>query len=610
MVTGNTEVSWNHRRPRRFFVNHGPSLFTSDLLAWMIAYPLAFLLRTESLPSSSMQWLALASLAALAAIIQSLSGLAARVYRGRYIEATLDEAIGVAVVSLSSAAVTILGWTWLPQGLVPGSVVVLAWFCALAFMAARRLARRLSIRRSALARPGRRTLLIGAGTVATHVVNLLVQQQTELKPVGVLEAARAVTLQRVAGLPVLGTVDDLQDVASRHRAEVVLVADVGIDARQLRDIDVRCSGASLELLVVPSLLPARVTELKLSDLSPPTDEDLLGRRSIAAVNEQGLRRLFSGEVVLVTGAGGSIGRELAQQVAGYGPGELLLLDRDESALLDTALALTGRGDASSPDLLLCDIRNHVAVDSLVAQHKPSIIFHAAALKHLAFLERFPGEAFHTNVLGTMHLLDSARRHSVGRFVNVSTDKAADPSSVLGFTKRIAERLTAHYALEATTGDQNFVSVRFGNVVGSRGSVVETFHKQIARGGPVTVTDLRATRFMMSKKEATHLLLQAVLLGRPGETLILDMGEPIKIIDIAEELIRRSGREVPVIVTGLRPGEKLHENLLGKGDHVIPTPNSQVTHASVEPLDPNQLRSIQVESIDVLLLQALCDLQVT
>ncbi len=264
-------------------------------------------------------------------------------------------------------------------------------------------------------------------------------------------------------------------------------------------------------------------------------EDLLGRRPIQT-DLGAIADYLSTKTVLITGAGGSIGSELARQVHRFGPKELVLLDRDESGLHAVQLSIYGKGLLDTPDMVLADIRDAVALDDVFAAHRPDVVFHAAALKHLPMLEQYPAEGWKTNVLGTLNVLEAAHRHGVQRFVNISTDKAADPSSVLGKTKRIAEELTASFA---TDGAGDYLSVRFGNVLGSRGSVLESFTAQIRGGGPVTVTHPEITRYFMTIPEACELVIQAGAIGNPGDVLVLDMGSPIRILDVAKRLIAQN-----------------------------------------------------------------------
>jgi FlaA1/EpsC-like NDP-sugar epimerase len=301
---------------------------------------------------------------------------------------------------------------------------------------------------------------------------------------------------------------------------------------------------------------------------------------------------LTGRRILVTGAGGSIGSELCRQLHHFDPAELIMVDRDESALHAVKLSLDGRALLDTPDLVLLDIRDDRAVGRLMAARRPEVVFHAAALKHLPLLQRHPGEAFLTNVLGTQRLLEAAAEGGVTRFVNISTDKAADPISVLGYSKRISERLTARMADQA---EGIYLSVRFGNVLGSRGSVLTAFQVQVAAGGPITVTDPKVMRYFMTVEEAVELVIQAGAIGRNGEVLVLDMGDPVRIDEIARFLADRAERPIDIVYTGLRPGEKLEEALLGQGEVDERPFHPLISHVPVPPLDPDLLSTIDPEA---------------
>ena len=341
----------------------------------------------------------------------------------------------------------------------------------------------------------------------------------------------------------------------------------------------------LTVKVLPSveeLIDGNVGPYDIRDL---TDEDLLGRRQLDTDIES-IAGYISGRRVLVTGAGGSIGSELCRQLTRLGPSELIMLDRDESALHAVEMSIHGRSLLDTDETVLADIRDVSTLRDIFERRRPDVVFHAAALKHLPLLERFPDEAFKTNVLGTWNVLDAARSVDVTAFVNISSDKAANPTSVLGYSKRVAERLTADIGADPSSG--RYLSVRFGNVLGSRGSVLGIFHSQIARGGPITVTDPGATRYFMTIPEAVQLVIQAGAIGESGEVLILDMGEPVSIYDLARRLVQRSGKDVPIEFTGLRPGEKLHEELLGDDESDERPRHHLISHAKVPQLDPAQL----------------------
>nr|WP_223875286.1 polysaccharide biosynthesis protein [Nanchangia anserum] len=290
--------------------------------------------------------------------------------------------------------------------------------------------------------------------------------------------------------------------------------------------------------------------------------------------------VLRGARVLVTGGGGSIGRELTRQIAARVPARLTILDRDESALHATELTVTGDGRLVSDMCALADIRDHAALGAIVDDVAPDVIVHAAALKHVPLLQRYPDEGWKTNVVGTRNVLEHALRIGVDAFVNVSTDKAADPATVLGVTKRVAERLTAH---AATLGQGRYVSVRFGNVWPSRGCVLHTFAHQIEHGLPVRVTHPDATRYVMTCEQACRLVLEALAIGEGGQALVLDMGAPVRIADVARRLIERAGADVAVTYTGVRPGEKLTETLFSEREDPHPTAHPAMRAVTPAPL---------------------------
>ena len=323
---------------------------------------------------------------------------------------------------------------------------------------------------------------------------------------------------------------------------------------------------------------------RIEGVRDPRISDLLGRRPIRT-DVTAIAGHFAGKRILVTGAGGSIGSELCRQLHQFAPAELIMLDRDESALHEVQLTLHGRALLDSDETLLADIRDPRRVREVFERFHPQIVFHAAALKHLPLLERYPAEAVQSNVLGTQTVLEAAAACGVESCVTISPDKAADPVSVLGYSKRIAERLTAHMAGQA---DGTYLSVRFGNVLGSRGSVLGALSAQVKAGGPLTVTHPDVTRYFMTVDEAIQLVLQATVIGGSGEVLILDMGDPVRIADIARRLSAQSAHPVDIVFTGLRPGEKLAEDLLGIDEEDYRPSHPLIRHALVKPLDPGRL----------------------
>jgi FlaA1/EpsC-like NDP-sugar epimerase len=337
-------------------------------------------------------------------------------------------------------------------------------------------------------------------------------------------------------------------------------------------LDIRVLPQTSELLQQPSV--------RVSDVRTVTERDLLGRHVIET-DVEAIAGYITGRRVLVTGAGGSIGSELCRQIHRFTPAKLVMLDRDESGLHELQLSMEGRALLDKRTLVVCNIQDVDALDDVFREHRPEVVFHAAALKHLPLLEMWPAEAIKTNVIGTRNLLAASMKFGVGRLVNISTDKAADPVSVLGYTKRIAERLTS-----ATTAPAGavYMSVRFGNVLGSRGSVLITFRAQILAGGPVTVTDPDVTRYFMTVQEAVQLVIQAGAIGGSGEVLVLDMGSPARIAEVARRLVEESNRPIEILFTGLRPGEKLHEVLFEEGEPDIRPQHQLISHVQVPPID--------------------------
>jgi FlaA1/EpsC-like NDP-sugar epimerase len=332
-----------------------------------------------------------------------------------------------------------------------------------------------------------------------------------------------------------------------------------------------------------------LTSVRFSDLRDLEVNDLLSRKPINT-DVASIAGYLTGKNVLVTGAGGSIGAELCRQIHRFGPAELIMLDRDESALHAVQLSIYGRVQLDSPGIALADIRDIEVIRRVLAQRRPDVVFHAAALKHLPLLEQYPEEAWKTNVMGTMNVLDAARAVKVRQFINISTDKAANPSSVLGRSERIGERLVADAAMK-TTG--TFLSVRFGNVLDSRGSVLTTFAEQLSAGLPLTITHPDVTRFFMTISEAVQLVIQAAAIGRSGEALVLDMGRPERIVELAQTLMTVSGKRSEIIFTGLRSGEKLHEELFGAGEDDRRPVHPAISQVPVPGLNPREVRACAV-----------------
>jgi FlaA1/EpsC-like NDP-sugar epimerase len=405
---------------------------------------------------------------------------------------------------------------------------------------------------------------------------MLRNKQSPYVPVALLDDDEAKVHLKIMGVPVAGRRTDLPEVAAAKGAEALVIAVPTAEASVVRDLAAIAGEAGLRTLILPPVDRLLGESVNLTDIRPLSEEDLLGRVQIDT-DIEAIAEYLTDRRVLVTGAGGSIGSELCRQISRFAPSELIMLERDESALHAVQLSIDGRGLLDDPNLVIADIRDAQRVHEVFDQYAPEVVFHTAALKHVPLLESHPDEGHKTNVVGTQNLLEAAARTGVTRFVNISTDKAADPINVLGRTKRMAEQLTSR-AAECAEGD--FMSVRFGNVLGSRGSVLVAFRQQIEAGGPVTVTHRDVTRYFMTIPEAVELVIQAGAIGGGGDAFVLDMGEPVRIYEVARRLVEQAERPVEIVFTGLRPGEKLHEVLLGDDEMGAPTSHPLITRVEV------------------------------
>jgi FlaA1/EpsC-like NDP-sugar epimerase len=518
-----------------------------------------------------------------ACLLQLVVGTLVMLYRGRYRTATFEESLGLALTVGVVGA--LLGITFIgiaDAGTFPRATAVLTPPIALLLMAAGRWGHRALRDRGGRPADAERVLIYGAGDAGYQLVRLIASDRSSpYQVVGFIDDARSRRNLRLLGVPVVGGRDKIVDAASSRGATTVILAITKATADLVRETADITEAAGLRFLVLPPLGELIGGRVRLSDIREVDIADLLGRHQIDT-NLGEIAGYLTGRVVLITGAGGSIGSELARQVHRFGPRELVLLDRDESALHAVQLSIYGQGLLNTPDMVLGEIRDAKALDAVFERHRPEVVFHTAALKHLPMLEQYPEEGWKTNVMGTLNVLKAAEANGCVKFVNISTDKAADPTSVLGQTKRLAEQLTAWYAGRSLG---TYLSVRFGNVLGSRGSMLHTFTTQIEAGGPVTVTHPEVTRFIMTIPEACELTIQAAAIGEPGEVLVLDMGEPVRILDVAKRLIAQSEANVEIIFTGLRKGEKLHETLFGADERGQFKRHPLICHVPVQPLSP-------------------------
>jgi FlaA1/EpsC-like NDP-sugar epimerase len=524
-------------------------------------------------------------------------GVIAGLYRGRYLRGSRDEVAAVALACFLTACCLAAAGRLLMAGqsALPETVLGGAAFAMVAMLGARYVAFAARLRSRPPAPTATKIIVFGAGAAGAQLIGRLAAQPgAPYQPVAILDDDPAKRRLRISGVPVLGGRDQIAEAAASTGAKVLVIAIAGRSGRVIQDLTEAAEGCGLVPKVIPSISELLAGGALIEGVRDPRISDLLGRPA-ATTDVAKVREHIAGKRVLVTGAGGSIGAELCRQLHRLGPGgpaELIMLDRDESALHAVQLALRGRALLDSEETVLADIRDLHRVQEVFGRFRPDIVFHAAALKHLPLLERCPAEAVKSNVWGTLNVLRAAADHGVASFVNISTDKAANPVSVLGYSKRIAERLTA-YTSDQTGG--RYLSVRFGNVLGSRGSVLTALSAQVAAGGPVTVTHPEVSRYFMIVDEAVQLVLQAAAIGRGGEVLVLDMGKPVRIADIARRLTASTAPEVDIVFTGLRPGEKLTEDLLGPGETDQRPCHPLISQVPVPPLRPADVAALDPDA---------------
>lgn len=498
-------------------------------------------------------------------------------------------------VTLSAASLVVLLFL-LPDRKFPSSLIVLVWLIELVAIGGARFAWRLARERVLGSISGHSvpTLVIGADHTGVDLVQEMRRRRSgedSLMPIGFLDDDPRLTGHLIEGLKVFGTIADLPAVLRDKHVEMVISSDPSIPGRVLRDIARVCTEANVRVKTLPGLADlqqgARPSLAQIRDIRI---EDLLGREPVQLDLEE-LGAFLHGQRVLVTGAGGSIGSELARQVAEYGPAELVLLDHAENGLYFINNEIVSQRPGFPVHAIVCDIRDAAGIESAFARFRPEVVFHAAAHKHVPLLEVSPREAVLNNIVGTRNLVDSSDRHGVRKFVLISTDKAVNPSSVMGASKRVCEMMLQSASQRSST---RFCAVRFGNVLGSDGSVIPLFQRQLQRGGPLTVTHPEARRYFMTIPEAVRLVLQAGAMGRGGELFLLDMGEQVRIQDLARQLVRlaglREGEDIDIVFTGLRPGEKLYEELHSHTEKTRITRHERILAWELDSIDETGLRA--------------------
>lgn len=568
---------------------------TAIVVAWLGAYLLRFNL---SLPPEY-QYAALSTLVWVVPLQAALFwyfGL----YRGIWRFASLPDlkrilrAVGVA--SVATILVLIL---FRVEAVVPRSVLILDPLLLVLIMGGSRFAYRAwkDHRFAGLLRETRPVLIIGAGSAADFLLRELNRTPSGYQPVGLLDDALDKRGRLIQGVPVLGPTREVKRWTGKMAVRDIILALPSASHAVRTQLAEQCARLGLNILTIPSMEDLMQGRVSVASLRKIELDDLLGREPVK-LDSEGLHQLLADKVVMVTGAGGSIGSELCRQIAHFKPRLLVMLEQSEFALYGMEQEFARSCPEQALRCVIGDVKDSARVNQVMREQRPNVVFHAAAYKHVPLMEQVNTlQALKNNVLGTWVVAGAAREAGVGRFVMISTDKAVNPTNVMGATKRLAEMVCQSLQREGegdVRGDVNtrFVSVRFGNVLGSSGSVIPKFQKQIEAGGPVTVTHPEITRFFMSIPEAAQLVMQAGLMGRGGEIFVMDMGDSIKIADLARLMIRLSGKseeEIRIEYSGLRPGEKLYEELLADAETTLPTPHPKLRVASARKADDDLVR---------------------
>ncbi|MEK9826087.1 MAG: nucleoside-diphosphate sugar epimerase/dehydratase, partial [Methylotenera sp.] len=547
-------------------------------LAWFLAYSLRFNFAIpESFVESFLQTLPWVIL------LQAGIFIALGLYRGVWRFASVADLRRIILAVIASAIVIIAVFFMLKlEVVIPRSVLVLDPILLILMMGGSRFAYRAwkdhKLYGTTL-RQGNPVLVLGAGEAAATLVKDLARS-SQWQVVGLLDDDVRLTGREVFGVKVRGVIADLENIAKRYDIGHVIVAMPAVHHLKRRQAIDLANRLGLEVLTVPAIDDMISGKVSISQVRKVDVEDLLGRDPVK-LDSSGLSHLLANGTVLVTGAGGSIGSELCRQIVKFNPQTLICMDVSEFSLYQLEQEFSGKNSLTHIVYLTCDVKNKTRLTHFLAQYQPSVVFHAAAYKHVPMMENCNvWEALSNNVLGTYVLAQACKAANVAKFVLISTDKAVNPTNVMGASKRLAEMVCQGLQDEFAPGETGtrFVMVRFGNVLGSSGSVIPKFREQIAQGGPITITHPEITRYFMSIPEAAQLVMQAGLMGQGGEIFVLDMGEPVKIAALAADMIRLSGLqpdEIEIKYVGLRPGEKLYEELLADDEHTMPTPHEKL-----------------------------------
>ncbi len=594
LVTGVITTILGAAQARVFLEAKIPAfLLPIDLILVGLSYFLAYVLRFDwNIPKSEAMVFVVSLPIVMATRIAIF--MLFKVYKNIWRYVSINDLFIIVKACTLSSGISVVLIFFLGIRIISRSVFLIDWILVMLFVggfrvAMRILTERISIRERLehIHETRKNIIIIGAGDVGEMALRELERNlKYRYNMVGFIDDDAQKQGKRIHGVKVIGNIDDIPNLAQPFRIDEAFLAISRLSSEEIKSIVKHCEEAGIKCRMVPAVIDALNGKIHLNKIRDIEITDLFGRKPVQ-LDFSSIQKFINNKKVLVTGAGGSIGSELCRQIAEYNPQNMTLVDRNENYLHEIQCELEANFKTFPLVFNIADITVKSKIERVIAASQPDIIFHAAAQKHVPLSESNPDEAVKTNILGTQILVKLANKYKVGYFVMVSTDKAVYPTSVMGVTKRVAELYVQSFSRNSHT---RFVTVRFGNVMNSNGSVVPMFIKQIERGGPITVTHPDIERFFMSIPEAVQLILQAVTMGRNGEIFILEMGKAIKIVDLATELIKRSGlvpnKDIKIEFTGLRPGEKLFEELVGKGEQILLT-----THSQLNVLSSNNIPTI-------------------
>lgn len=558
-------------------------------LAWCFSYLLRFnfSLSTEHMDQMLQSLILVVPLQACLFVFFGL-------YRGVWRFASVNDLKRIMFAVISATALATLVLFMLQSGIViPRSVLILDPILLVMMMGGSRFVYRAWKDHQLYGvtlKQGNPVIILGAGEAAVALVKDLALS-AQWRVVGLVDDDVSMHGREIFGVKILGAINQLEIISNRLSVTYVIVAMPSAHHQKRKQAIDLATQLNLEVMTVPAIDDLMSGKVSVSQIRKVDVEDLLGRDAVK-LDSSGLQMLIDHQTVLVSGAGGSIGSELCRQIVKYRPDTLICLDISEFSLYQLEQELTGMNLETKLVYFTCDVKNKVRINHILAQYQPSVVFHAAAYKHVPMMENGNvWEALSNNVIGTHTLAQACKSNGVSKFVLISTDKAVNPTNVMGASKRLAEMVCQ--GLQSDNGTR-FVIVRFGNVLGSSGSVIPKFREQIAKGGPITITHPEITRYFMSIPEAAQLVMQAGLMGKGGEIFVLDMGEPVKIADLAADMVRLSGfstDEIKIEYVGLRPGEKLYEELLADDEHTMPTPHEKLRIAQARTADISWVNSL-------------------